>query len=88
VKYKKQSFTTFLQIKKSFRISQLEESSNWKNSKCNCPAFLKNYICKDVVGMGIRLKQCKPPAAAKSVPIGQKRKRDRPAKAKKALLVQ
>ena len=56
--------------------------------KCNCPAFLKNYICKHVVGMSIRLKYCKPPAAAKTVPIGEKRKRGRPAKAKPALLVQ
>jgi hypothetical protein len=48
----------------------------------------KDYICKHVVGMGIRLKQCIPPAAAKSVPIGAKRKRGRPARAKKALLVQ
>ena len=35
--------------------------------------------------MGIRLKHCKPPAAAKTVPIGEKRKRGRPAKAKAAL---
>jgi hypothetical protein len=27
--------------------------SHWRTSKCNCPAFLKNYICKHVVGMGI-----------------------------------
>jgi hypothetical protein len=88
VKYKKQCFTTFQQFKKSFSIWRLEDGSNWNNAKCNCPAFLKNYICKHVVGLGIRLKQCRPPAAAKHVPIGQKRKRGRPAKAKKALLVQ
>ena len=59
-----------------------------ENQNVTAPAFLKNYICKHVVGMGIRLKQCKPPAAAKTVPIGEKRKRGRPAKAKTALLVQ
>ena len=57
--------------------------------KLVCPAFFKNYICKHAVGMAIRLKYCKPPpAAAKTVPIGEKRKRGTPAKAKLALLVQ
>ena len=50
--------------------------------------FFKNYICKHVVGMVIHLKHDKPPAAAKSVPIGKKRKRGRPAKVKRTLLVQ
>jgi hypothetical protein len=89
-RYKKQKFTTFNQFKKSFDIwcLEVENDSNWRKSKCNCPAFLKNYICKHVVGMAIRLKHCKPPAAAKTVPIGEKRKRGRPAKAKTALLMQ
>ncbi|CAF4102953.1 unnamed protein product [Adineta steineri] len=88
--YKEQKFTTFNQLKKSFDIwcLEVENDSNWRKSKCNCPAFLKNFICKHVVGMGIRLKHCKPPAAPKTVPIGEKRKRARPAKAKTALLVQ
>ena len=38
--------------------------------------------------MSIRLKYCKPPPESKSVEIGTKRKRARPSKAKKALLVQ
>ena len=88
--YKKQRFTTFNQFKKSFDIwcLEIDNDSSWRKAKCNCPAFLKNYICKHVVGIGIRLKHCKPPSAAKAVPIGEKRKRGRPAKAKMALLVQ
>ncbi len=66
----------------------MENDSHWKTSKCNCPVFVKNYMCKHVVGMGIRLKYCKPPPAAKTIPIGEKRKRGRPSKAKPALLVQ
>jgi uncharacterized Zn finger protein len=65
-----------------------DNGSSWKTSKCTCPAFLKNYICKNVVGTAIRLKYCKPSTAAKTVPLGEKRKRGRPAKAKTALLVQ
>jgi hypothetical protein len=38
--------------------------------------------------MAIRLKCCKPPSAAKTVPIGEKRRRGRPANAKHPLLIQ
>jgi hypothetical protein len=89
-KYINQKWTTFNQFRKSFDIWYLtmQNNSDWKQSICNCPAFLKNYICKHVVRMAIRLKLCKPPSAAKAIPIGQKRKRGRPTKAKAALLVQ
>lgn len=89
-KYENKKWTTFNQFKKSFDIwcMEMENDSDWKTSKCNCPAFFKNYICKHVVGMAIRLKYYKSPAAAKTVPIGEKRKRGRTAKAKPALLVQ
>ena len=66
---------------------EMENNSHWKTSKCNYPAFFKNYICKHVVGMPIRLKYCKPPSAAKTVPIDEKRKRVRPTKAKSALVI-
>lgn len=67
---------------------ELEKNEEWRKAKCSCPAFLKNYICKHVVGMGIRLKRREPPPAAKTVPTEEKRKRGRPAKAKPALLLQ
>ncbi len=50
--------------------------------------FLKNCMCKHVVCIGIRLKYCQPSLAAKTVPIGEKRKKGRPNKVKPALLVQ
>lgn len=49
---------------------------------------LQDYICKHVVGLGIRLKLVSGPTEAKTVPIGQKRKRGRPRKTKPALMVQ
>ncbi|CAF3389641.1 unnamed protein product [Rotaria socialis] len=56
-KYENKKWTTFNQFKKSFDIWCLEMKNdpNWKTSKCNCPAFFKNYICKHAVGMTIRL---------------------------------
>ena len=74
-----------------FKIWCLCLSNNpeeWRASTCTCPFFLKNYICKHVIEMSIRLKYCKPPPEAKNVEIGTKRKRGRPSKARKALLLQ
>jgi hypothetical protein len=89
-KFKSNKYSSFNQFKNHFNQWKLESSnpSDWKSFNCTCPAFSKNFICKHVVGMGIRLKLCKPPSIAKNIPLGQKRKRGRPSKAKKALLIQ
>jgi hypothetical protein len=63
-------------------------SEEWLTDRCNCPAFLKQYICKKLLGLAIRLKYVEPPHEARNIPIGEKRKRGRPAKSKKALLIQ
>ena len=88
-RYIDQRRTTFTGFKKSFNIWCLEMANdfNWKNSKCTCPGFLKNFIYKHIVGMAIRLKYCKPSSEAKTVALGEKRRRDRLSKAKAALLV-
>ena len=38
-------------------------------------SFMKNYICKHIIGMSIILKYCKPPPEAKNVQIVTKRKK-------------
>jgi hypothetical protein len=65
-----------------------KDQNDWIKGECNCPSFFKKMLCKHIVGLAIRLKLAVPPPEAKNVPIGTKRKRGRPAKAKKALLVQ
>ena len=62
-------------------------ADNWKQGKCTCPYFLKKYMCKHLVGLAIRLKYVKPPPVAKDIPIGQRRKRGRPKKSSRALIV-
>ncbi len=64
------------------------DQSKWLDGICNCPAFFKKFMCKHVVSMAIRLNYCKPQPAPKNVPIGEKRRRSRPSKVKKALLIQ
>lgn len=72
------SFTTFL-----------PNDNDWlKRGRCTCRDFMKEFICLHIVGMAIRLKLIKPPAEAKNIAIGSKRKPGRPSKAKKALVLQ
>lgn len=58
-----------------------------KKATCTCPLFLKGRMCKHSIGMLIRQKELDPPSEARNIRLGQKRKRGRPSKAKKALLV-
>ena len=85
-------WNTFQQFKeKAFSVwfvTLPKEKSQWMKGICNCPSFFKKYMCKHVVGLAIRSRFCTPPVAAKNIPIGQKRRRGRPSKAKKALLIQ
>ncbi|CAF4475835.1 unnamed protein product, partial [Rotaria sp. Silwood2] len=60
----------------------------WLDGVCNYSAFVKKFMCKHVVGMAIMLNYCTPPPDAKNVKIGEKRRRGRPTKSKKALLIQ
>jgi hypothetical protein len=78
--YKKRAFAVW--------ITQMpKQHNNWQDGECTCPYYMKNFLCKHIIGLAIRLKYVKPPPAAKDIPIGEKRKRGRPKKATKALLV-
>lgn len=61
---------------------------NWLESKCDCREYFKLYMCAHIIGIAIRFKVVMPPDEAKSLPIGQNRKRGRAAKAKPALFRQ
>ena len=63
---------------------------NWSQSKCSCHYFSKNIKCKHIIGIAARerIENCIIPLAAKSIPLGQKRKRGAPTKNKPALIVQ
>lgn len=68
-----ESFDEFKQkIFSSYKTNIPKE--DWHNGICNCPIFMKQFICKHIVGMAIRLKLTKPPPEAKNLPIGAKRK--------------
>lgn len=63
-------------------------AENWKFGECDCANGLKLFVCEHIIGIALRLKMAEAPAAAKTIRIGQKRKRGRPAKAKPALQFQ
>lgn len=60
-------------------------SANWSLGRCDCEIGFKQYLCEHIVGVALRLKVVEAPAEAKALPLGQKRKRGRPAKSKPAL---
>lgn len=62
------------------------DEENWRNSSCTCPYYLKNFLCKHVVGIAMRLKFCDIPTYVKNIQLGQKRKRGRPSKVKASLI--
>lgn len=85
-----QSFEDYrhsLVIVKTVFIDPITEE-NWMSAECDCGIFLKNYMCEHIIGIALRLKRTFAPPEAKTVPIGQKRKRGRPAKCKPALIIQ
>ncbi|RNA16221.1 hypothetical protein BpHYR1_031157, partial [Brachionus plicatilis] len=60
------------------------------NGKCSCRWYIKNNICKHLIGISkiLNIPECEIPLSAKNIPIGEKRKPGRPAKAKQALIIQ
>ena len=48
-------------------VSLSTEKERWKEGNCTCTYFLEKYMCNHVIGLVIRLKLAKPPAAAKDV---------------------
>ena len=81
------SFNHFIQT--SFGLWRINiDNHNPSHSSCTCPSFYKEYICKHVLGMLIRLKLIICPLKAKDVPIGYTRGVGRPKKAKLALQFQ
>lgn len=85
-------FTSFEEFKTKYFekwVVVLPTNANeWLTGSCSCHRFHKNYICRHLVGMAIRMKYVTVPLAAKGIPLGQKRKRGRPSKAARALIVQ
>jgi hypothetical protein len=52
---------------------------------CSCASYKKNYKCAHSLGALVREKRVRVPSVAKTVPIGQRRKRGRPSRARPAL---
>ena len=75
------TFDEFIQLNNG--VWKIFINNDVSDSICTCPSYLKKLVCKHVLGMLIRLKKVDVPSAAKSVPFGQKRKRGRPAQAKR-----
>lgn len=84
---RKKAFKSFEEFTKHNFSFWCVHLSDWKTGDCSCPIFLKEFVCKHVLGLAIRLKLVEVPVSAKGVALGQKPKRGRPKKARKALLM-
>lgn len=62
--------------------------NTWHEGICDCSDFFKKYMCVHILGISLRMKFVIAPDEAKALPLGQKRKRGRPALAKAALVLQ
>ena len=80
-------FDTYVKSRNSVWMVNLN-TTEWKKSSCTCTCFFKSYICKHICGIAIIQNLLAVPPEAKNIPLGEKRKRGRPPKAKKALIVQ
>jgi hypothetical protein len=63
-------------------------TDNWKLSTCTCPVNLKNYKCKHVIAISVRVGLTQYPPGAMALPLQQRRHRGRPAASKPALIRQ
>ena len=80
------SFDKFVVEQSSIHFLTLNEA-NWKLSKCSCPWYAKNMICKHVIALCAQFKigDCKIPLESATLPLDQNRKRGRIPKATLAL---
>ena len=78
------SFDTYVKSTISVWKVNICPTDIWK-SNCTCPVYATDYACKQSMRIAIRLQHLDVPSTAKTIPIGQKRKRGRPAKVGPAL---
>lgn len=85
-------FKHFDEYKKGYfsfwKVTLPNNQTDWITGCCDCPDFYRKYVCKHLIGLAIRLKFVMPPLEAKAQPLGLKRKRGRPTKARAALIIQ
>lgn len=72
-----------------YEVVVAKDKEKWRVlSKCDCPDFFKNYVCKHSIGIALRRKIAVLPKTAIPTALSQNKKSGRPAKSVKALLVQ
>lgn len=73
-------------VEKNFAIWKVSipyDVTNFRQSKCTCPSFLKDYNCKHIIGIGLRMQLIELPTDIEQVE--RKRKRGRAKKPGPAL---
>jgi hypothetical protein len=70
-------------IKKVFMVNLSKE--NWKDSKCTCKFYLKEYFCAHIIIVASSLTLATIPNHCKNINIGAKKKVGKPSNASKGI---
>lgn len=70
------------------RVYHLNFANDWRHSTCTCPYYMRKLICKHIIGTAYYSNEAQCPADCNPNILGKKKSRGRPAKAKRALVVQ
>lgn len=72
-----------------YKVKIAKSKEEWQLfSTCYCPNFFKHYTCKHTIGLALRSKITILPKTPIPTALSQKKPSGRPAKSKKALLVE
>lgn len=65
---------------KLYLVKFPNSEQNWMTGSCTCVMYLKQFVCKHLIGIATRNGWASPPMEAYQVPIGKTRGRGRPKK--------
>lgn len=83
------SFDQYVELGYGMYWSVTLSNDDWKScSQCDCPNALKEFICKHIIAIALRMKKAKLPRTAISTVLEPNRPSGRKKKAAKALIVQ
>lgn len=71
------SFDEYITQIQSIKVITINQDE-WTHSICNCAVWMKDYICKHVIGISAILNLCQFPDIDYDIPISNNRKRGRP----------
>lgn len=81
-----EEFDKFIEAANSMRVITFPGGVvDWKNAKCTCSEYIKEFMCKHIIAVAVRVKVLKPDTDPDDEPLKPNRKKGRPKKFTKGL---